>query len=168
MAQTLLALIFISTALQAVLQIQYHPYFWLQDVRFWAEASQLLSLGVISYLQYIEHQRSRVPNGAVLFFWLFFLIVYTIKLRSLVSQQSHVRHPAYFVTAVVTTALAFTELALEWLVAKKRSFYEELKDEYECPYEYANVFSVLSFSWMYATMQNHAVNCDADDRTGRL
>lgn len=148
--KTLLALISASTALQAALQIRYRPSFWLKDFRFWAEIAQLLSLAVITYVQYIEHQRSRVPNGVVLFFWLLFIIVYGIKLRSLVSQQVHVRHVGYFATAAVTTGLAVCEFALEWLVSKQQSFYEALKDERECPYEFANVFSVLSFSWMYA------------------
>ncbi|KAL9092720.1 MAG: hypothetical protein Q9159_000618 [Coniocarpon cinnabarinum] len=150
---TLLCFASVSTALQAALQIQYHPSHWLKDFRFWTEIAQLLSIGVIAYVQYIEHQRSRVPNGVVLFFWLFFIIVYAIKLRSLLSQQAHTKRVAYFVTVTTTTAFAIVEFGLEWLVPKKQSFYEELKDDRECPYEYATVFSVLSFSWMTPMMK---------------
>ena len=108
----------------------------------------MVSLGVIFYVQYVEHQRSRVPNGVVLFFWLVFLLAYVVKLRSLASQQGYERHLAYFTTTVVTTVLATLELGLVWLVPKKQTHYLETDDEHECPYEYASVFSVLSFSWM--------------------
>lgn len=48
----------------------------------------------------------------------------------------------------LSTGLGASALALEWLVSKNRSAYELIGQEGECPYEYANVFSVLAFSWM--------------------
>jgi len=43
---------------------------------------------------------------------------------------------------------------LEWLVSKKLSDYDALGDEDECPYEYADIFSVLTFGWMTPMMQH--------------
>lgn len=121
---------------------------WHKDFRFWAEVAQLLSLAVIASVQRLEHGRSRVPNGVVLFFWLFFIAVYLIKLRSLLSQQIHIQHLAYFVTATTATGLAVLEFLLECFATQRQGLYEELEDGKQCPYEYASVFSVLFFAWM--------------------
>lgn len=49
--------------------------------------------------------------------------------------------------------LSITEFGLEWLVPKRRSAYDALGDEDECPVEYATVFSILTFSWMTPMMK---------------
>ena len=104
-------------------------------------------------IQYVEHWRSRTPNGVVLFFWLLLLVAYAVKLRSLVSQDIHLTHLSYFVTFCLSVGLAAVELVLEWLVPKKRSAYDALGDEDECPLEYADIFSVLTFSWITPMMK---------------
>jgi ATP-binding cassette subfamily C (CFTR/MRP) protein 1 len=108
---------------------------------------------VIFYIQYIEHWRSRNANGVVLFYWLFFLIAYAVKLRSLLSQNLHHEHVAYFSVFSVSVGLAVLEFGLEWLVQKRLSDYDALRDEDECSYEYADVFSVLTFGWMTPMMK---------------
>jgi ATP-binding cassette subfamily C (CFTR/MRP) protein 1 len=82
------------------------------------------------------------------------LIAFAVKLRSLVSQQVHHEHVAYFVVFCVSVGLAATEFILEWLVPKRLSDYDALGDDDECPYEYADVFSVLTFSWMTPMMKH--------------
>ena len=144
----MLCLLIVATALQAALQIQYLPNVWTGDFRFWVTIATIISLCIVTTVQYLEHQRSRVPNGVVLFFWLFFLAGYTVKTRSLLSQQIHKQHLAYFVTFCASAGLAALEFVLEWLIPKKLSSYEALGDEEECPYERATIFSVLAFSWM--------------------
>jgi len=59
----------------------------------------------------------------------------------------------YFVVFVISVALAAISFALEWLVPKKLSDYDALGDEDECPYEYADIFSVLTFGWMTPMMR---------------
>lgn len=108
---------------------------------------------VIFYIQYIEHWRSRNPNGVVLLYWLFLLIAYGVKLRSLVSQQLYQKHLPYFATFTVSFALAALEFGLEWLVPKRLSAYDALGDDDECPIEYANLFSILTFGWMTPLMR---------------
>lgn len=139
--------------MQAALQVEYFPDVWFKDFRFWTNVALLLSLSVIFTIQYVEHWRSRTPNGVVLFFWLFLLISFAVKLRSLISQEMHINHLAYFVTFTVSLGLALLEFVLEWLVPKKLSAYDTLGSEDECPYEHATVFSVLAFSWMTPMMR---------------
>ncbi|KAF2115068.1 multidrug resistance-associated protein 1 [Lophiotrema nucula] len=142
-----------TTALQAALQIEYFKGIWAGDFRFWTTVLTIVSLCVIFYIQYAEHRRSRNPNGVVLVYWLFLLIAFAVKLRSLISQGLHHTHVAYFAVFCVNLGLAGLELVLEWLVPKRLSDYDALGDDDECPYEYANIFSVLTFSWMTPMMK---------------
>ena len=141
------------TVAQAALQIQALPGIWAGDFRFWTTVVTLASLAVVGWVQVLEHDRSRTPNGVVLFYWLLLLIAYGVKLRSLVSQDAHHLRPAYLVTFCVGTGLAVLEFALEYAVPKKQSPYDALGSEDECPIEYADVFSVLTFSWMTPMMR---------------
>lgn len=145
--------IIVTTALQASLQIRALPGIWLGDFRFWTSIVSIVSLVIIGIVQYLEHSRSRQPNGVVLFYWLLILIAYGVKLRSLISQQAFRSRLPYFVTFCVTFGLAAVEFILEYLVPKKRSDYDALGDEDECPIEYADVFSVLTFGWMTPMMK---------------
>ncbi|KAI9805220.1 MAG: hypothetical protein M1825_001056 [Sarcosagium campestre] len=144
----------VTTALQASLQIEYFPGVWAGDFRFWTSIVALCSLFVVFAVQHLEHRRSRNPNGVVLFYWLFLLIAFTVKLRSLVAQHTYENHLPYFITFCISFALAATEFLLEWLVPKQKSSYDLLGDDDECPIEYANVFSILTFSWMTPLMKH--------------
>ena len=53
----------------------------------------------------------------------------------------------------VSLGLAILEFILEYLVPKKQSAYDTLGADDECPIEYADVFSVLTFSWMTPLMK---------------
>ena len=143
----------IATGLQASLQVETFSTKWWADFRFWSSILTLGSLGVIFAVQYIEHWRSRQPNGVVLFYWVFFIIIYGIKLRSLVSRHAFKDRLPYFVTFSISLGLALLEFSLEYFVPKKRSAYEFVGEEEECPYEYADIFSVLTFSWLTPMMK---------------
>ncbi|OLN93990.1 Metal resistance protein YCF1-like protein 1 [Colletotrichum chlorophyti] len=151
--QTLLGLIIADAVVQLVIQIMNYPGIWFGDFRFWTTAATILSLGVVFAIQWIEHARLRNANGVVLFYWLFLLIAYAVKLRSLISQQLYAQNPAYFITYTVGFGLSIVEFLLEWLWPRKVSAYEALIDEEECPIEYATVFSLLTFSWMTPLMR---------------
>ncbi|KAF2157986.1 hypothetical protein K461DRAFT_290245 [Myriangium duriaei CBS 260.36] len=148
-----LAALFGVIVLQAALQIADFKSIFIGDFRFWTSILNIASLVVISYVQYIEHWRSRQPNSAVLIYWLFLLIAYTVKLRSLVSQQLYRSHLPYFVVFTIGVGLAAIEFGLEYLVPKQLSDYDALGDDDECPYEYADIFSILTFSWMTPMMK---------------
>ncbi|KAF2763770.1 ATP-binding cassette glutathione S-conjugate transporter [Teratosphaeria nubilosa] len=148
-----IGLLVITTALQAALQVKRFPGIWFGDIRFWTTIVNIISLLVIFYVQYIEHWRSRVPNAVVLLYWLFLIIVYAIKLRSFVSQKLHEDSAPYFATFTASTTLALVEFVLETLIPKQQSAYDALGDDDECPVEYANFFSKLTFSWMTPMMK---------------
>lgn len=152
-SQTVNSALILATVFQATLQVEYYKDVWFEDFRFWTTILTVVSLLVISSVQYVEHERSRNPNGVVLFYWLLLLIAYGVKLRSLVSRQLYEIHLTYFIVFCVSVGLAASALALEWLIPKKLSAYDALWDEYECPYEYANIFSVLTFNWMTPMMK---------------
>ena len=153
MKLSVIAALILTTALQACLQIEALPDVWFYDFRFWTTIITLGSLGVIGTVQYVEHWRSRQPNAVVLFYWLFLLIAFGVKLRSLIAQNTYTTHLPYFVTFCVSFGLAILEFALEYLVPKKKTAYEALGDEDECPIENADVFSILTFSWMTPMMK---------------
>ena len=148
-----IAALLITTAVQASLQIKALPGIWYGDFRFWTSMITIGSFVVIGYVQYIEHWRSRQPNGVVLFFWLLLLIAFGVKLRSLISQQAFQTRLSYFITFCISFGLAATEFILEYLVPKKQSAYDALGDEDECPVEYADIFSLLTFSWLTPMMK---------------
>ena len=105
-------------------------------------------------VQYLEHCRSRTPNGVVLFYWLLLIIVYAVRLHSLISRQFYRDQISYFVVFCVGVGLAVFEFVLEWLVAKRQSRYDLVGDQDECPVEHADIFSRLTFSWMTPLMRH--------------
>ena len=143
----------VTTALQAALQIEQLPKIWMKDIRFYTTLLLLVSLGIIFAVQYYEHWRSRSPNGVVLFFWLFFIISHGVKLRSLVAREVFETRLPYFIVFTVSLGLGVVEFILEYFISKKQSVYDALGAEDECPAEYADVFSALTFSWMTPMMR---------------
>ena len=143
----------IVTALQACLQIVALTDSWYGDFRFWTTILTLCSVLIIGLVQYIEHWRSRQPNGVVLFYWLLLLMAFGVKLRSLIAQEAFSSRLPYFVAFCISFGLAISEFGLEYFVPKKLSAYDALGDEDECPVEYADAFSILTFSWMTPMMK---------------
>ncbi|KAI1432337.1 metal resistance protein YCF1 [Xylaria sp. CBS 124048] len=153
--QSLLVVIIADVIVQLAIQILNFPGVWYGDFRFLTTLATLLSLVVVFAIQWLEHNRSRNANGVVLFYWLLLLIAYTVKLRSLVSQQVYEKSQAYFITYTIGFGLSTLEFLFEWLWPKRASAYDVLIDEEgaECPVEYATIFSRLTFSWMTPMMK---------------
>lgn len=150
---SVLVLVILATIAQAVLygtSLGKHVF---NDIRFWTTAALVASEAVITYVQILEHSRSRNPNGVVLFYWLFFIIAHAIKLRSLVSREAFKTRLPFFVTFCLILLLAIIEFVLEYFVPKRQSAYDTLGAEDECPIEYADIFSILTFSWMTPMMR---------------
>ncbi|KAF2669154.1 multidrug resistance-associated protein 1 [Microthyrium microscopicum] len=142
-----------NLALQAAIQVEYYRELVFGDFRFWSTILTIVATGFIFVIQYQEHWRLRNPNGVALFYWLFLIIALGVKLRSLVAQDMAHTHVAYFITFCVGFGLAVSEFVLEYFVPKKLSAYDALGDEFECPYEYADVFSIITFGWMSPLMK---------------
>jgi ABC-type multidrug transport system fused ATPase/permease subunit len=130
-----------------------NPDVWLGDFQFWTSISTVISLAVIFSIQYLEHTRLRYASGVVLFYWLFFLVAFGIKLRSLISQHIYEKEVPYFVTFCLGFALAGLEFVLESFMPKNASILDAIIDD-ESPSKSANVFSCLTFSWMSPMMKH--------------
>lgn len=141
------------TLAQAAFYVQSIPNRWFNDIRFYTAIALAASEAVILYVQHIEHNRSRTPNGVVLFYWLFFVISYAVKLQSLVSREVFRDRLPFFVVTTATLALGILEFILEYFVPKRQSAYDALGAEDECPIEYADVFQILTFAWMSPMMK---------------
>ncbi|KAH7326381.1 P-loop containing nucleoside triphosphate hydrolase protein [Stachybotrys elegans] len=154
--QSLFLIIIADVIVQLAIQIINYPNIWFGDFRVWTTVLTLLSMGIIFSIQWLEHNRLRHANGVVLFYWLFLIIAFAVKLRSLISQQIYTSNLPYFITYCVGFALTVAEFAIEWLWPRDgfAGDYEAIQDEDESPFEHANVFSVLTFSWMTPMMKH--------------
>lgn len=83
------------------------------------------------------------------------MIAFAVKLRSLISQQIYDTNLPYFITYCVGVGLSLIEFLVEWLWPRNvgPNGYDAIEEEEECPVEYANAFSQLTFSWMTPMMR---------------
>lgn len=154
--QALLLLLIADTVAQLAIQVVRFQGVWYGDFRFWTSVLLILSMLVVFDVQWLEHSRLRHANGVVLFYWLLLIIAMAVKLRSLTSQQVYAKSLPYFVTYCVGFGVTVVEFAVEWLWPRNvgKNGYEAIDDGLdECPVEYANVFSHLTFSWMTPMMK---------------
>ena len=139
--------------MQTALQIVYLSDVWIKDFRVYTSILTFLSLSLVFSVQYHEHWRSRNPNGVVLLYWFFLAIAYGVKLRSMVARGLYKTRIPYFATFTVGLGLILLEFILEYFIPKKQSAYDALGAEDECPIEYADIFSILTFGWMSPMMR---------------
>lgn len=153
--QTLVVLVAAVYAIQLVAQIINFGAVAPRDFRVWTTVLEILSLGVIFSVQWVEHSRMRFPNGVVLFYWLFLIIASAVKLRSLISQQIYAKSMLYFVSYCVGFGFSLAAFLVEWLWPRhsRGDGYEAIEEDEECPVEYATVFSRLTFDWMTPLMR---------------
>lgn len=83
------------------------------------------------------------------------LVSFSVKLRSLISQQLYVTNLPYFVTYCAGFGLSVFAFLVEWLWPRntKQDGYEAIDEDEECPMEYANVFSLMTFDWLTPLMK---------------
>lgn len=107
-------------------------------------------------IHHYEYDRSRIPNGVLLFYWLFFIIVHGIELRSSVVLRDEHHHLLRLIVLTIIETVGIAVFCLELLASKKQSLYVAIDGEgveTECPMETANVFSRLTFGWMTPIMK---------------
>lgn len=153
--QTLLAAVIADVLAQLVIQIINFGSIAIGDFRVWTTVLTIASLLIIFSIQWLEHFRIRHAHGVPLFYWLLLIIASAVKLRSLVSQQLYIKNVAYFVVYCVGFGLAVAAFLAEWLWPRDLGHdgYNAIEEEEECPYEYATVFSRLTFDWMTPLMK---------------
>lgn len=125
--------------------------------------SALLTVFVV-FLTIFERHYYNVPSGSLLFFWL---------LRSCEAAFGAVKFESHEFACIAV--IAVVSLILEWKPRKKSVYMDFIEQNMlDNPYDQANVFSKLTFSWMTPLMRrgyetyltaNDLPNLAADDRT---
>lgn len=151
--QIVVGCLIVASFLRASLEYGYSQS-WIRDIEFWTPLLACVAFSVAFALHHLEHARSRVPSGVLLFFWLGFILINGIQLRQSVSIQDHIYRLPRLVLFAVLESLGIFVFALEWLVSKRWCQYNAIDDALdECPTESATVFSLLTFGWMTPMMK---------------
>ncbi|KAI5806479.1 multidrug resistance-associated protein 1 [Peziza echinospora] len=152
----LVGLLTFASIVTAVLELYDLPYPIL-DIRFWTPILNCVALGIVFAIHHLEHARSIVPSAVLLIYWPLYLLGNAIRIHSLAVGGDFKPHKVstYYLPAAELIALVI--YLLEWLVPKAKSEYAIVDDEEHefpiCPMEEANIYSVLTFSWMTAMMK---------------
>ncbi|SCU90191.1 LADA_0F02432g1_1 [Lachancea dasiensis] len=129
-----------------------------------ASASQrllnLLSLIVALPLHLIEYNRSNVSNGVVIFYWFFeafFGLCRVVNLQIRLTYEGTMPvADSVFKLTVFQCFASFLILGLESLFTKPslgRNEFSKYTNRRKNPYDSANIFSRISFSWMTQMMK---------------
>lgn len=121
----------------------------------------LLSLFVAVSLHWIEYHRCRVANSVVLFYWLFTFAGNLMKTLNFIVRHNYeggweLGHKVFILTMFqAINALAI--LLLEALPSKPMKSLHDIQGHVsrrkENPYDTANIFSRISFTWMSGLMK---------------
>lgn len=104
----------------------------------------LLSLLPALLLSYVELYKTTKPSAALLLYWLSFAVVRGLSLTSIAPPLKHL-----FKVEVLLAALPAFIFVVEWLQPRR----ERRDDRFLNPYDQADVFSRLSFSWLTPLMR---------------
>lgn len=101
-------------------------------------------------IHYLEQFKSTVPNGVLLFYWLFQII---LNLGRIVNLQLRHQFDLHFaILVVLSTINAFGILMIETVFPMKPINYLQ-RAKYVSPYDQANVFSRITFDWIGGLMK---------------
>ena len=106
---------------------------------------------IVSFgLHYIEQFKTTIPNGILLFYWLFQIILNLGKIVNL--NLRNAIHSHFAIITIVSCANAFFILFLEvyFPVQPRIPFKSTVRTS---PYDSANVFSKITFNWMGSLMR---------------
>lgn len=141
----------------------------LSDIVFWSPFISAVVLVLAASLHYIEHFRSLIPSGSLLFFWLFksltgFFGIYQLVLMSQTSKTFSLASPV-FVLNVLILANSILVFIFEWIVPKYNTSGHDFDvDSVKSPLDSADVFSRITFSWMGPLMtRGYETFLTADD-----
>lgn len=109
-------------------------------------AATFVAFGV----HYLEQFKSSIPNGVLLFYWLFQILMNLGRIANLYLRS---QGDSTFCTLIVlSTVNAFIILVIEIAIPMKSiDYYQRIVNE--SPYDRANVFSRITFDWMGGLMK---------------
>lgn len=135
------------------------------DIFFWSPIVSALSLSVAFSLHYVEHFRSLIPTGTLLFYWLFQILLGLLKVYHLAESINNIASPAFILNVLICFNSAFIFL-FEWAIPKTSTSYQYLFNTNleKSPLESADIFSRITFSWMTPLMKRgYETYLTADD-----
>lgn len=121
----------------------------------------LLSLFVAVSLHWIEYHRMKVANSVILFYWFFEAIGNTMKtlnflVRHTYEGQWEQGHTIFIFTlfqAINAVAILLLEALPNKPIKSHEDIHGHLSRRKENPYDSANIFSRISFTWMSGLMK---------------
>lgn len=121
----------------------------------------LLSLFVAVSLHWIEYHRCKVASSIVLFYWLFESVGNIAKVINFLIRHTYEDKWTFghivFIFTVFQSIVSVAVLLLEALPTKPLMPYQEIQEHLSRrkvnPYDTANIFSRITFSWMSELMQ---------------
>lgn len=123
--------------------------------------SVALSLIVAFALHYVEYYRCKVSNNVLLFYWLLLVVGYSMKSLNFLIRHTYEGYwpmgHSMFILTLFQSINALLVLLLEALPRKHLMPYQIISERAsrrkENPYDTANIFSRISFSWMTDLMR---------------
>ena len=131
----------------------------------WASVAQrILGLGsllVAIPFHWVDYHRSQVTNGVLLFFWLFEAFFNLFRAAHFQISLTYegvmpVDHSVFMLTAfqsLVSFLILGLEAGFQKPVLGRTEFNSSTKNSKTNPYDTANIFSRISFSWMTQMMR---------------
>ena len=106
---------------------------------------------IVSFgLHYIEQFKTTIPNGILLFYWLFQIILNLGKIVNLNLRNAIHSHFAIMTIVSCANALVILFLEVYFPVQPRIPFKSTVRTS---PYDSANVFSKITFNWMGSLMR---------------
>lgn len=120
------------------------------DITGLAWIAQVAAIVVAFALHYVEQFMSAIPNGILLFFWLFQGILGVMKIANL-SVRSELKLDVFVVFLLVNASLI---LSIElYFPQQPRNLAALSATKRISPYDVANIFSKITFNWMAPLMR---------------
>lgn len=142
---------------------------FLSNILFWTPVFSAALLLVVGALHYVEHFRSLIPAGSLLFYWLLqslssgFQVLFIIQMADATSKVS--LNSLFFIIHALIFANSVLMFFFEWVVPKLVGFETDLDGTTKhSPLQTADIFSKLTFSWMSPLMsRGYETFLTADD-----
>ncbi|KAI9249020.1 multi drug resistance-associated protein MRP [Sporodiniella umbellata] len=148
---TTLLLLFLTTVSSFTLSIVQVGIDWIDNAQILAQAVAIVMIVFATLLHHVEYTRNRISSGVLLFYWLFVIMVQSVKVRTQLLSHAYQTDLTQFILFGMYSSLSIVIFVLE-NIPKPKSQYILLEDKYS-PEEMSNIFSRLTFGWMTPMMR---------------
>jgi len=120
-----------------------------KDVSFIQPVLQAVALIVGLNLQFLDYIYNEITSSRLLMYYLFSTIFGGLKVTHLIIRKEF---DHYFTLSLFTAIISLFTLLVTWLPTKPRLSYDALSGDVS-PFDVADIFSILTFSWMTPLMK---------------